>query len=114
VHNTKELRCRRSLDNFPEIIARLAGMAERFCTALDCVDISFLNDTALDELPLPSRAGVTRVGGTGLNKPHIRAALAAALAPAAAPHGFTVAEHTARVQAMAGHNGYTTRQALTT
>jgi len=45
VHNTKELRCRRSLENFPEIIARLAGMAERFCTALDCVDISFLNDT---------------------------------------------------------------------
>jgi hypothetical protein len=27
--------------------------------ALDCVDIGFLNDTALDELPLPSRAGAT-------------------------------------------------------
>jgi hypothetical protein len=25
VHNTKELRCRRSLENFPEIITRLAG-----------------------------------------------------------------------------------------
>jgi hypothetical protein len=111
VHNTKELRCRRSLENFPEIIARLAGMAERFCTALDCVDISFLNDTALDELPLPSRVGATRVGGIDLNKPRIRAALAAALALAAAPHGFTVAEHAARVQAMAGHDGYTIRQA---
>jgi hypothetical protein len=111
VHNTKELRCRRGLDNFPEIIARLAGMAERFGTALDCADISFLNDKALDELPLPSRVGVTRVGGIDLNKPRIRAALAAALALAAAPHGFTVAEHAARVQAMAGHNGYTTRQA---
>ena len=44
VHNTKELRCRRSLDNFPEIITRLAGMAERFATALDCADISFLPD----------------------------------------------------------------------
>jgi hypothetical protein len=52
-HNTKELRCRRGLDNFPQIIARLAGMAERFCTALDCADIGFLNDHALDELPLP-------------------------------------------------------------
>ena len=41
VHNTKELRCRRGLDNFPEIIARLAGMAERFCTVLDCADIGF-------------------------------------------------------------------------
>jgi hypothetical protein len=111
VHNTKELRCRRGLDNFPEIITRLAGMAERFCTAMDCVDISFLNDTALDELPLPSRVGATRVGGIDLNKPRIRAALAAALALAAAPHGFTVAEHAARVQAMTGHDGYTIRQA---
>jgi hypothetical protein len=111
VHNTKELRCRRGLDNFPEIIARLAGMAERFCTALDCVDISFLNDKALDELPLPSRVGATWVGGIDLNKPRIRAALAAALALAAAPHGFTVAEHAARVQAMTGHHGYTIRQA---
>jgi hypothetical protein len=86
-------------------------MAERFCTAIDCVDISFLNDKALDELPLPSRVGATRVGGIDLNKPRIRAALAAALALAAAPHGFTVAEHAARVQAMAGHDGYTIRQA---
>jgi hypothetical protein len=86
-------------------------MAERFCTALDCVDIGFLNDTALDELPLPSRVGATRVGGVDLNKPRICAALAAALALAAAPHGFTVAEHAARVQAMTGHDGYTIRQA---
>src|SRR5512140_3392020 len=87
VHNTKELRCRRSLENFAEIITLLAGMADRFATALDCVDISFLNDTALDELPLPSRVGATRVGGIDLNKPRIRAALVAALALAAAPHG---------------------------
>jgi hypothetical protein len=111
VHNTKELRCRRGLDNFPEIITRLAGMAERFCTAMDCVDISFLSGTALDELPLPSRVGATRVGGVDLNKPRIRAALTAALALAAAPHGFTVAEHAARVQAMTSHDGYTIRQA---
>ncbi len=34
VHNTKELRCRRSLENFAEIIDRLAGMADRFATTL--------------------------------------------------------------------------------
>jgi hypothetical protein len=32
VHNTKELRCRRGLDNFAEIITALAGMADRFAT----------------------------------------------------------------------------------
>jgi len=111
VHNTRELRCRRSLDNFPEIITRLAGMAERFATALDCADISFLADTTLDELPLPSQIGTARVGGIDLNKPRMRAALAAALALAAAPHGFTVAEHAAKVAIMTGLAGYTSRQA---
>ncbi len=110
VHNTRELRCRRSLDNFPEIITRLAGMAERFATALDCADISFLADGTLDELPLPSRLGATRAGGIDLNKPRIRAALAAALTLAAAPHGFTVAELAAKVATMTGHAGYTIRQ----
>jgi len=111
VHNTKELRCRRGLDNFPEIITRLGGMADRFATTLDCADISFLTDGTLDELPLPSRIGATRTGGIDLNKPRIRAALAAALALAAAPHGFTVAELTAKVRGMTGQAGYTSRQA---
>jgi hypothetical protein len=110
VHNTKELRCRRGLEHFPEIITRLAGMAERFATTLDCADISFLPDGTLDQLPLPSRIGATRTGGIDLNKPRIRAALAAALVLAAAPHGFTVAEFTAKVRGMTGQAGYTIRQ----
>ena len=110
MHNTRELRCRRSLDNFPEIITRLAGMAERFATALDCADISFLADGTLDELPLPSRLGATRAGGIDLNKPRIRAALAAALTLAAAPHGFTVAEFTAKARQLNTRVDYTIRQ----
>jgi hypothetical protein len=85
VHNTRELRCRRSLENFPEIITRLAGMADRFATTPDCADISFIADGTLDELPLPARIGATRTGGIDLNKPRIRAALAGTLALAAAP-----------------------------
>jgi hypothetical protein len=110
VHNTKQLRCRRSLENYPEIITRLAGMAERFATTLDCADITFLPDGSLDELPLPSRIGATRTGGIDLNKPRIRAALAAALALAAAPHGFTVAQFTAKAQHLNTHVDYTIRQ----
>ena len=71
VHNAKELRCRRSLENFAEIITRLAGMADRFATTLDCADIGFLPDGVLDELPLPARTGTTRIAGTDLNKPRI-------------------------------------------
>ncbi len=111
VHNNRELRCRRGPGSFPEIITRLAGMADRFATTLDCAGISFLADGTLDELPLPSRLGATRVGGIDLSKPRIRSTMAAALALAAAPHGFTVAEHAARVRGMTGQHSYTIRQA---
>ena len=111
VHNAKELRCRRGLDNLGEIVTRLAGIADRFATALDCADTGFLPDGILDELPLPSAAGPARTVGIYLNKPRIRAALAAAVALAPAPHGFTVAEFASRVRQMTRSDGYATRQA---
>jgi hypothetical protein len=110
-HSTKDLRCRRSLDHFDQVIALLAGMADRFATVLDCAGIGFLPDGLLDELPLPAQAGTARIAGIDLNKPRIRAALSAALALAPAPGGFTAAEFTAKVPNLARHDGYTTRQA---
>jgi hypothetical protein len=110
-HNTKQLRCGRVLDKFPEITNRLAGMVEQFCTTLDCVDVGFLPDGTLDELPLPSRLGATRLGGVDLNKPRIRSTLAAVLALAAAPDGFTVTDLTTKVHTITGQTSYTTRQA---
>jgi hypothetical protein len=106
-----DLGCRRGLDNFGHIAARLAGMADRFATTLDCAGTGFLPDGILDQLPLPSRAGAARTAGVDLNKPRIRAALAAALALAPAPGGFTVADLAAKVAAITGHDGYTIRQA---
>jgi hypothetical protein len=111
VHNTRELRCRRGLDNLSEIITRLAGITGRFATALDCADISFIPDGILDDLPAPSAAGPARTAGIDLNKRRIRAALAAAVALAPAPHGFTAAEFAARVRQMTRSDGYTSRQA---
>ena len=61
-------------------------------------------------LGLPSTVGATRTGGIHLNKPRIQAVLAAALALAPTPGGFTVAELAAKVSAMAGPAGYITQQ----
>jgi hypothetical protein len=107
LHNTKQLRCHRGLDNFGQIITRLAGMTGRFATALDCADTSFPPDSIPGQLPLPSQTGATRTGGTGLTKPRMRAALALT----AAPHRFTAAEYTANVRHLTRQDSYTTRQA---
>jgi hypothetical protein len=111
VHNTKELGCGRAVDKFPTIVAKLAAMVHRFCTMLDCVDVGFLPDGVLDQLPQPSQIGATRVGGVDLNKPRLRAALSAVLALSAAPGGFTVADLATKVHTTTGDNTYTVRQA---
>jgi len=86
-------------------------MIERFTTTLDCVDTTFIADGLLDRLPAPAQLGATRVGGVDLNKPRIRAALAAVLALSTTSDGFTVAAFTAKVHTMTGDTGYTIRQA---
>ena len=90
-HHTKQLGCGRTLDKFPQITTRLTAMVDRFTSLLDCVEVGFLPDGILDQLPAPSKLAATRVGGIDLNRPRARAALAATLALAVAPAGFTVA-----------------------
>jgi hypothetical protein len=112
VHNTKQLGCGRTLDKFPEIATRLTGMVDRFTSILDCVDVGFLPEGILDQLPAPSKIAGTRIGGIDMNIPRVRASLAAAMALAVAPQGFTVAQFTAQVRAMTGQtpDGYSVRQ----
>ena len=102
------------LDKFPEIVTRLAGIAERFATALDCVDTSFLADGVLDRLPTASRLGATLIDGRCQpEQTPMRDALRAALELAPAPNGFTAAQFAAKVHAITGTSdaAYTIRQA---
>ena len=98
-HHTTQLGRGRTLDKFPQITTRLTAMVDRFTSMLDCVELGFLPDGILDQLPAPSKLAATRVGGIDLNRPRARAALAATLALAVAPAGFTVAEFTTEVRA---------------
>jgi hypothetical protein len=113
VHNTRALHTGRVLEKFPTIVDRLAGMVDRFTSMLDCVDVGFLPDGVMDQLPTPSQIGATRVGGVDTNKPRIRAALAAVLALALSPEGFTVADLATKVRSLTGQTDadYTIRQA---
>lgn len=112
-HNTADLRCGRMIEKFPQIVTQLAGIAERFATALDCVDTGFLDDGILDELPTGSTLGASRIGGVDLNRPRMHEALRGVLALAPAPNGLTVAEFAAKVHALTGadDSAYNVRQA---
>lgn len=110
-HNTNALHIGRVLDRFPDIVSALAAMLERFCTTLDCVDVAFVPDGVLEQLPQPTTIGATRVGGIDLDKARTRNVLAAIVALSAAPDGFSVADLARKAHAITGEDTYSTRQA---
>jgi hypothetical protein len=91
-HNTRELKCGRSLDKFPEVVSRLRAILERFADALSCIDQCFIADDMLEQLPLAARVGNTRVGGIDLNKARIRHVVEALIALSPSPNGFTASQ----------------------
>jgi len=112
-HNARDLRCRRSIEYLPEVLAELKGILERFLSILQAVDASFLDDPTWERWPLPSTVGRTRVGGIQLHHPRMRAVLEAVVALSPNPRGFTASDLAETVRHTAGgvFSGYTTRQA---
>jgi len=113
VHNTRELNCGRVIAKFPTIVARLRAILDRALRTLRWIDRAFVADETLDRLPAPSQVGKTRVGGIDLGKPRTRTVLAAVLALALSPRGFTLGELAGRVREVGGQDfaDYAVRQA---
>lgn len=103
VHDTRELRCGRSLDNFPRLVVALKDILKRFMDALSCIDQCFIADDLLERLPASSVVGKTKVGGIDLNKPRMHAVVRAVTALAASPGGFTASQLAVQVRALGKH-----------
>ena len=112
-HNTRELRCKRGIDNFPQIIASLKTILDRFLAVLHGVDISFIDSGTLETWPHPSQIGAVRVGGLDVNRPRIRAVMETVVALSTNPRGFTAAELSNKVREITGfpENEYRPRHA---
>ena len=102
VHNTKAYRWGRSLPCFGDIVVRLRDILERFLNAVGCLDACFVADETLENLPVPTTVGQTKVGGIDFNKPRMRRVAEAVLALSTAPTGFTASELAQKVRAMSG------------
>ena len=102
VHNTREYRWGRSLPCFGEIVVRLRGILERFLNAVGCLDACYVADETLENLPLPTKVGQTKVGGIDFNKPRMQRVAEAVLALSTAPTGFTASELAQKVRTMSG------------
>jgi hypothetical protein len=92
VHNTKQLRCGKRIDRFPQISESLKEILERFLTVLNGVDVSFIDNGMLEKWHLPSKVGAIQIGGIDINRPRIRAVMEALIALSIKPRGFTAAD----------------------
>ena len=97
-HNTRELKCGRLLNRFPEVVCRLKAILERFADALSCIDQCFIADDMLEQLPLASQVGKTRVGGVDLNKARMRQVVDTLIALSPSPNGFSASDVAAGVR----------------
>jgi hypothetical protein len=102
VHNTREYRWGRSLPCFPDIVARLKGILERFLNTVGCMNACLVSDETLERLPEPEQIGQTRVGGIDLNKYRTRRVAEAVLALSASPAGFTASDVARQVHSTTG------------
>ena len=98
VHNTKALKMSRTLAHFPDIVAQLRAILDRFLDHLQSIDACFIADDTLDTLAEAAYLGQTRMAGIDLNKPRMRAVLEALVALALSPTGFTVSDLAAKVR----------------
>jgi DNA-binding transcriptional ArsR family regulator len=102
VHNTREYRWGRSLSCFAEIVTRLRNILERFLNAVGCMDACLVSDETLDNLPLPTKVGQTKVGGIDFNQLRMRRLVEAVLPLSTAPTGFTASELAHQVRLISG------------
>jgi hypothetical protein len=111
IENTRDLKVRRSLDEFPNIVHHLRGILGRFLDSLSCLEACFIADSTLENLPSPSQLGKTRVGGLDLNKSRTRLVLESVLSLSTSPSGFTASDLTDRTKQLGGPSDYTARRA---
>jgi len=88
VHNAKELKCKRSVSNFQEIVSKLNVIMNSFMDNLCYTHVSLLNDGSFEQLTNPSKTGNQRLAGVDINKRRTIAIMESVLSLAIKPNGY--------------------------
>ena len=110
VHNIQELRCKRSVGNFPEVVSKLKVIMNNFMDTLQYTHVSLLKDGSFERLASPTKKGKNRLAGIDINKKRNLSMMETTLALAVRPGGYKVAD-VAEMMKTKMKKSYTTRQA---
>ena len=89
VHNTKELKCKRSVSNFGYMVNKLSTMMNNFMDNLCYTHVCLFNDDSFEQLTSPTRKGKQRLAGVDINKKRTIAVMETVLALGINPKGYT-------------------------
>ncbi len=89
VHNTKDLKCKRGIDSFGEIVEKLETIMGSFLSNLDHAHVATIDEGSFEEIAKPSQSGKNRLAGIDFNKARTKQVAAVLLALSMKPGGFT-------------------------
>jgi len=91
-HNVKDLRCGALVEKWPRLLRTMEQYLNNFLNVVRAAHVSFLDEGAFDTLAAPTQRGTQRRAGVDLNKVRMRQVVAAVVALAPKPAGFTVSD----------------------
>ena len=94
VHNTKDLKCKRSLSNFAEIVEKLKNMMNSFMNNLQYSHSALIKDNTLEKLATPHKKGKNRVAGINLFNERNISIMETVLSLSIKPQGFVISDIT--------------------
>lgn len=113
VHNTKDLKCKRSIGSFAEIVHKLQEIMNSFMNNLLYAHVSVINDGSFKELVSPTKKGKSRLAGVDISKERNQAIMETVLALSMKPCGYSITDVATKMQEKVGSKkeNYTSRNA---
>lgn len=111
VHNAKDLKCRRGIDSFGEIVEKLETIMGSFLSNLDHAHVATISQSDLEEISKPSQSGNNRLAGLDFNKLRTREVAVALLILSIKPNGFTCKD-LSDLLTLKNQNAFTKRKTL--
>jgi hypothetical protein len=89
VHNTKDLKCKRGIESFSEIVEKLETIMGSFLSNLDFAHLALIDDETFENMAIPTTTGSNRLAGIDFNKKRTKLVALALLSLSMKPGGFT-------------------------
>jgi len=89
VHNTKDLKCKRGIESFSEIVEKLETIMGSFLSNLDFAHIACIDDETFENMAIPVQTGSNRLAGIDFNKKRTKLVAWTLLYLSIKPGGFT-------------------------